>query len=86
MENFIQRLFIKLILILFINTSPVFAQEIEWQNTIGGNLNDVLNFIQQTTDKGYILGGSSTSNISGDKPENCLGDVDYGIVKIDSRR
>ncbi|MBK7887442.1 MAG: T9SS type A sorting domain-containing protein [Bacteroidetes bacterium] len=85
MENFIQRLFIKLILILFINTSPVFAQEIEWQNTIGGNLNDVLNFIQQTTDKGYILGGSSTSNISGDKTENCLGDFDYWIVKIDSK-
>ncbi len=85
MGNFIQRLFIKLILILFTYASPVLAQEIEWQNTIGGNLNDVLNFIQQTTDKGYILGGSSTSNISGDKTENCLGDFDYWIVKIDSK-
>ncbi|MBK9638385.1 MAG: hypothetical protein IPO63_11410 [Bacteroidetes bacterium] len=33
---------------------------IEWQNTIGGNSEDHLNSIQQTTDGGYILGGYSS--------------------------
>ncbi len=59
------------------------AQEIEWQNTIGGNDQDRLYSIHQTTDGGYILGGSSKSNISGDKTENCIGNLDYWIVKVD---
>jgi hypothetical protein len=46
---------------------------IQWQNTIGGSLGDELISIQQTSDGGFILGGSSTSSISGDKTENCLG-------------
>ena len=45
---------------------------IQWQNTIGGSNYDGLYSIQQTTDGGYILGGHSTSNISGDKTENSL--------------
>jgi hypothetical protein len=60
------------------------AQEIEWQNTIGGNGPDEVFSIQQTTDGGYILGGYSKSNISGDKTENCIGDPDYWIIKIDA--
>lgn len=62
-----------------------FAQPaIEWQNTIGGSLEDHLFSIQQSNDGGYILGGFSNSNISGDKTENCLGESDYWIVKLDS--
>src|SRR6185436_20058437 len=61
-----------------------FSQEIEWQNTIGGGSADLLNSIQQTIDGGYILGGSSESNISGDKTENCIGLYDYWIIKSDS--
>ncbi len=57
---------------------------IQWQNTIGGSLDDELYSVQQTTDGGYILGGFSESNISGDKTENCHGNVDYWIVKTDS--
>jgi hypothetical protein len=57
---------------------------IQWQNTIGGNDFDMLYSIHQTVDGGYILGGGSNSNISGDKTENCLGDGDYWIVKTDS--
>lgn len=60
------------------------AQEIEWQNTIGGNLYDDLRSLKRTNDGGFILGGGSSSNISGDKTENCLGNEDYWIVKIDS--
>jgi hypothetical protein len=84
MENFNERLLIKLIFILFLNTSPVLAQEIEWQNTIGGSGTDKLYSIQQTADKGFILGGTSNSNISGDKTENGYYYEDFWIVKTDS--
>ena len=63
------------------------AQEIEWQNTIGGSSTDWLYSIQPTTDGGYIMAGYSNSNISGDKMENCngiYGVYDYWIVKVDS--
>ena len=57
---------------------------IMWQNTIGGNNGDYLRSIKQTADGGYIFGGDSYSNISGDKTENCIGVNDFWIVKIDS--
>ncbi|MFI5219541.1 MAG: T9SS type A sorting domain-containing protein [Bacteroidia bacterium] len=60
------------------------APDIQWQNTIGGDTTDNLFSVQQTSDGGYILGGSSISNISGDKTENCLGNWDYWVIKIDS--
>lgn len=56
--------------------------QIQWQNTIGGTGNDELRSLQQTTDGGYILGGSSTSDISGDKTENSQGYYDYWIIKL----
>ncbi|MBP7713945.1 MAG: T9SS type A sorting domain-containing protein [Bacteroidia bacterium] len=65
-------------------TATVHAQEIEWQNTIGGNNTDQLYSIQQTSDGGYILGGWSLSNISGDKTESSFGGSDYWVVKLDS--
>jgi hypothetical protein len=57
---------------------------IQWQNTIGGSDWDELQSIEQTSDMGYILGGLSKSNISGDKTENCKGGYDYWIVKTDN--
>ncbi len=54
-----------------------------WQNTIGGSDGDFLTAFEATTDGGYILGGYSTSNISGDKTENSNGQIDIWIVKID---
>src|SRR5688572_20099714 len=60
------------------------AGNILWQNTIGGTSSDRLYSIRQTADGGYILGGSSFSDSSGDKSENCIGDEDYWIVKTDS--
>ncbi len=60
------------------------APEIEWQNTIGGNLDDILISLKQTSDKGYILGGWSYSTISGDKTEATLGEDDYWVIKLDS--
>lgn len=55
-----------------------------WQKTIGGNSNDRLFAIQTIDIGGYILGGNSNSNISGDKTENCIGNFDYWILELDS--
>ncbi len=73
-----------LLFLLFFQTFNLFAQEIEWQNTIGGSDSDGLNSIIQTMDGGYLLGGSSWSDLSGDKTENSNGGLDYWIVKTDS--
>ncbi len=53
-----------------------------WQNTIGGSLTEYLNSVIQTTDGGYLLGGWSESDTSGDKTETSLG-ADYWVVKLD---
>ncbi|MBK9729796.1 MAG: T9SS type A sorting domain-containing protein [Chitinophagaceae bacterium] len=55
---------------------------IVWQNTIGGSVEDYLYSVVQTTDGGFLLGGLSYSDISGDKTEANQGNSDYWIVKI----
>jgi hypothetical protein len=79
-----RKTFITLLLLLpaFFGFSQ--APEIEWDNTIGGSNNEYLYSIQQTSDGGYILGGYSDSNISGDKTENSQGFSDYWVVKLDA--
>ncbi|MBK9399660.1 MAG: hypothetical protein IPN36_02025 [Bacteroidetes bacterium] len=57
---------------------------IQWQNTIGGSGDDKLYSVKQTMDGGYILGGSSSSFISGDKTEPSTGGHDFWILKTDS--
>lgn len=57
---------------------------IEWQNTIGGGLEDFLYDVKQTSDGGYLLGGYSCSGISGDKNETCFGGFDYWVLKLDA--
>ncbi len=56
----------------------------QWDKTFGGTADDYLLFVQQTTDGGYILGGASESDSSGDKTQNAWGLYDYWIVKTDS--
>lgn len=56
----------------------------QWDKTFGGTLGDFMTYAQQTSDKGYILGGYSNSGISGDKSENSRGGDDIWIVKVDS--
>ncbi len=84
----INQIIIKLTIFLFFFSAEFVgfcqAPEIEWQNTIGGNTYDNLASIIQTNDFGYIVVGSSDSDISGDKTENSLGNDDYWIIKIDS--
>lgn len=54
-----------------------------WQKTIGGSGQEKLNSIIQTKDGGYLVGGSSTSDKSGDKTEETRGNLDYWVVKLD---
>lgn len=56
---------------------------VEWQKTLGGDSYEFCNSVQQTNDGGYLIGGSSLSNISGDKSENGRGGFDFWIVKLD---
>jgi Secretion system C-terminal sorting domain len=58
---------------------------IEWQNVIGGTSEDDPFTLEVTADGGYIVGGLSRSNISGDKTENNRGlYFDYWVLKLDS--
>ncbi len=55
---------------------------IQWQKSLGGSGGDGAYSIQQTTDGGYILAGSSNSN-DGDVTDN-HGSADYWVVKLNS--
>jgi len=56
-----------------------------WDRTYGGDTFDELTTIQATNDGGFLLGGSSTSGVSGDKSEPSFGEYDYWVVKIDAK-
>jgi uncharacterized repeat protein (TIGR01451 family) len=73
-----------LLLSLLLISSFGFGQEvvIEWQKSLGGSLPDFANSIQQTTDGGYIVAGSSRSN-DGDVTGN-IGAQDFWVVKLDA--
>ncbi|MBK9732228.1 MAG: T9SS type A sorting domain-containing protein [Chitinophagaceae bacterium] len=59
---------------------------IQWQNSIGGSEPEWSCFVEPTFDGGYIVGGSSSSGVSGDKTEAGLGfgDCDIWILKLDA--
>ncbi|MEJ8801186.1 T9SS type A sorting domain-containing protein [Pontibacter sp. H249] len=55
-----------------------------WEKVYGGEGNDNLSALLPTPDGGFLLGGNSDSNISGEKTEEVRGERDYWLVKIDS--
>lgn len=55
---------------------------IQWQKSLGGTGDEIAFSINQTTDGGYIVAGSSYS-IDGDLTVN-YGSLDYWIVRLDS--
>ena len=55
----------------------------QWDARFGGPGVDQLTALQQTSDGGYILGGTSFSDIGGDKTQTSRGLNDYWIVKTD---
>jgi hypothetical protein len=54
-----------------------------WENTFGGSATDAMYGLQPTSDGGYILGGNSSSPVSGNKTNGSYGINDYWVVKID---
>ena len=66
-------------IILLLNgslTAVSLAQNKVWDKTLGGNSDDYVSSVQQTSDGGYILGGYSDSGMSGDKSEANKGEYD----------
>lgn len=55
----------------------------QWDRDFGGAGEEYCNSVQQTADGGYIVGGSSYSDISPDKSQNVQGQNDYWIIKLD---
>jgi hypothetical protein len=68
----------------FLVSTNSFSQEIEWQKTIGGSNAESFEVIKRTSDGGYIIGGSTESNASGNITENTNGGSDFIVIKIDS--
>ncbi|MBS1948610.1 MAG: T9SS type A sorting domain-containing protein [Bacteroidetes bacterium] len=56
--------------------------KIIFDRTIGGNGDEFEAIAELTDDGGFILGGNSSSNISGEKTENSRGSFDYWILKF----
>jgi len=69
-------------MLLFLYSTRVIAQApaIQWEVSLGGSGDDIGGFIQQTTDGGYIVAGSSFSN-DGEVTGN-HGEADYWVVKL----
>ncbi len=57
---------------------------IVWQNTIGGSSTDYTSCIVETPDGGCIVGGYTSSGISGEKTEAAVGGPDYWIIRLNS--
>jgi hypothetical protein len=59
---------------------------IEWQRTYGGNADNQLYVIHQTSDEGYIIGGNSNStNSLTYKGGTVSNGTDFWLLKIDSK-
>jgi PKD repeat protein len=56
----------------------------KWDRTFGGNGSEYISQAISTTNRGYLLAGSSDSNISGEKSEKSRGESDYWIIKTDA--
>ena len=80
------RHYLALVAVLLTQTNTVLAQGPTqiWDKAFGGTEVDVLRSTQQTTDGGYILGGFSTSGVSGNKTQANRGQQDYWVVKVDA--
>lgn len=63
-------------------SSLLWAQEIVWQQTLGGAREEHLYDAISTYDYGVLLAGSSVSEASGNKKEGSVADLDYWLWKM----
>jgi len=55
-----------------------------WERSFGGSLDEGVTSVQQTTDGGFIVGGSSGSDPSGNKTSPKYGNYDLWVVRLDA--
>ena len=60
------------------------APSIRWNHAFGGTADDRLTAVQPTADGGYLLGGSTSSGLSGNHSQASFGGFDYWVVKLDA--
>ncbi len=74
---------IKFLLFIFLSATACLKSQpvIQWEKSLGGNIEDLATCVQQTSDSGYIIAGYSFSD-SGSFSNN-HGNDDYWIVKLD---
>ncbi|NVO30353.1 gliding motility-associated C-terminal domain-containing protein [Hymenobacter lapidiphilus] len=58
--------------------------EVVWNQAYGGTSNDNLTLVQATADGGYLAGGWSYSDTSGQKTHPNRGGPDYWVLKVDA--
>src|SRR4051812_8230673 len=76
-----------LLLVLSLSSTLLLAQAPpvkQWDKTFGGSDHEEFSSIQQTSDGGYILGGTSSSGASGNKTAANKGKSDFWVIKIDA--
>ncbi|WP_028666607.1 CARDB domain-containing protein [Runella zeae] len=56
--------------------------EKKWDKAFGGGSNESLNAIATTADNGFLLAGTSNSNLGNDKSQSSRGSVDFWVIKI----
>lgn len=71
-----------LALTLVFFSSLLVAQDIRWQQTLGGNREEHLYDAISTYDYGLLLAGSSVSEASGNKTNGSVADLDYWLWKM----
>jgi hypothetical protein len=59
--------------------------DLDWQKSYGGSGNDFLQSFDLTNDGGFILAGTSNSSKSIDKKDDCIGDKDIWIIKLNAK-
>ena len=77
-----KKLYLLLLLLLFIFPLFTYSQDILWEKSYGGTHADYLFDAQPTADYGFILVGSSLSNKTGNKTDDNQGDLDYWVWKM----
>tara|TARA_R110002072_G_scaffold235697_1_gene393312 strand:+ start:25926 stop:27551 length:1626 start_codon:yes stop_codon:yes gene_type:complete len=70
------------ILTTFFCVSLLFSQKVEWEKTYGGLHADYLYDIQPMPDYGFILAGSSVSDVGGSKSDAKVGVMDFWLWKM----
>ena len=70
--------------LLFQQFASAQAPAIEWQKSFGGFEYDFASRIVQTASGDFIISGSSSSDISGEKTIATFGAIDYWLIKTDA--